>query len=249
MLIRECWANNRGVRIHYLDNHPDVSSKHTPIVFIPGTLGSAEDYRAEVAALAPRRCIALSLRGRGQSDAPKSGYSFVEQVSDIEAVVDKSHLDVFCMMAYSLGVAFMIGYAYRHPQRLAGLIVADYPARYPVFSPEWVERALTEPQARVKPHTIHALRYESSEVSLWKDLSQIPCPVLIMSGGQPDALLTAETCAKYERHLSNAEVVVFNDSGHMLWMPDYERFIKTIQAFLVKLDRAPLDPAMPADPA
>jgi pimeloyl-ACP methyl ester carboxylesterase len=249
MLIRECWANNRGVRIHYLDNHPDVSLKHTPIVFIPGTLGSAEDYRAEVAALAPRRCIALSLRGRGQSDAPKTGYSFLDHVTDIEAVTAKSGLDDFCLMAYSLGVAFMIGYASRHPQRLAGLIVGDYPARYPLISSEWVERTLTESQARVKPHAVHALRHESSEVLLWNDLSRITCPVLILSGGQPDALLTPETCAKYQRYLSNAEVVVFDDSGHRLWMPDYERFIKTIQAFLVKLDEAPFDPAMPADPA
>ncbi len=143
----------------------------------------------------------------------------------------------------------MIGYASRHPQRLAGLIIGDYPARYPVISPEWVERALTDFEGRVQPHTAHALRHESSEVLLWNDLSRITCPVLILSGGQPDALLTPETCAEYKRHLSNAEVVVFDDSGHMLWVPDYERFIKTIQAFLDKLDTAPFDPATPADPA
>jgi ketosteroid isomerase-like protein len=45
-------------------------------------------------------------------------------------------------------------------------------------------------------------------------------------------------CAKYQRHLSHVEVVVFSDSGHMLWKPDYERFIKTIQAFLSKIDKA-----------
>lgn len=218
-----------------------------PIVFIPGALGSAEEYRTEFAALASRRCIALSLRGRGQSDAPKTGYSFPEHIADIEAVVNKSGLDAFCIMAYSVGVAFMIGYASRHPQRVAGLIVGDYPARYPAISPEWVERALTDSQGRVKPHAVHALQRESSEVLLWNDLNWITCPVLILRGGQSDALLTAEMCAKYQRHLSNVEVVVFSDSGHMLWKPDYERFIKTIQAFLSKIDKAPFDPATPAE--
>lgn len=54
----------------YLDNGPVADPSLTPIVFIPGRFGTAENYVSiEFAGLGPRRCIAVSLRGRGHSDA------------------------------------------------------------------------------------------------------------------------------------------------------------------------------------
>ncbi len=102
-----------------------------PVAFIPGFLGSAENYRREMDSLPERRCVAVSLRGRGLSDAPEAEYSFEDHVSDIEAFVDQVGLQGFCLCAYSVGVAYAIGFASSHPGLLAGLILADYSAHYP----------------------------------------------------------------------------------------------------------------------
>src|SRR2546428_5981005 len=95
----EGWAVNRGLRIHYLDGNPVGSQGLTPLVYVPGALNAADGLIPEMEALAPRRCVSMALRGRGKSDAPMSGYTFDENVSDVEAVVDSLRLKGFCLMA------------------------------------------------------------------------------------------------------------------------------------------------------
>jgi len=235
LMVREDWVVNKGVRLHYLDYNPEACGL-VPIVFVPGALASGEVYGAEIAALAPRRCIAVTLRGRGQSDAPETGYSFEDHVSDIEAIISELGLNRFCLMAYSMGVPFAIAYASHHPQTLAGLIIADYPAGYPALGPEWADQTLSVVPPRARPHVIRGLQRESAEVLLWDRLNRIECPVLILRGGRSDSLLTAEEAEMYRQRLRNVEVVVFEESGHELWKPDYNRFIGTIRGFLQQLD-------------
>ncbi len=230
------WAITQGIRLHYLDSQPEGGDPAlTPIVFVPGALGTAEDYRTETEALAPRRCLALSLRGRGQSDAPPHGYGFVDHVRDIEAVIDSSGVEDFCLMGYSLGAAYALGYAILHPGRLAGLIVGDYPARYPAFDAGWAARQGAS--GRALPHVLSALQRESGELPLWGDLGAITCPVLLLRGDQPGALLTPEHVEQYMASLDQAMALVFPGSGHALWEPDLGRYLGTLRAFLQGLDQ------------
>jgi pimeloyl-ACP methyl ester carboxylesterase len=236
MLIQEGWVKNQKVRLHYLDSNPDDPGILLPIIFIPGALASAEVYITEIIALQPRRCIALSLRGRGKSDAPESGYSFDHHVSDIMALMKEIGLKRFCLMAYSMGVPFAIGYAIHNPNPLSGLILGDYPARYPAFPPEWVEKELLKYPHRIKKEVVCAIQRESEEVSLWDSLKFIQCPALILRGGKPGSLLRVEAVEMYRQYISNAKTVVFQDSGHELWEPDFDRFIFTIKEFLEEID-------------
>lgn len=235
MIVREGWVDNRGVRLHYLESNPDTAPAYTPVVYIPAAVSAAETFRPEMAALAPRRCISISLHGRGKSDAPHSGYSFNDHIEDIEALVEQLGLNHFCLMAWSLGVPYSVGYAARHPERVGGLVLLDYPARYPRFRPEWAER-WSDPSFRLKPFVTQALQQESSEVPLWDSLDRIECPVLVIGGGKPEALLKPEHIEKYRQHLRVVDVVVFSDSGHNPSQPDYERFIRTINSFLLRID-------------
>ena len=75
-----------------------------------------------------------------------------------------------------------------------------------------------------------------AEVLLWDSLNRIECPVLILRGGPSDSLLTTERAEMYRQDLKNVEIIVFEESGHELWKPDYNRFISTIQGFLQQLD-------------
>lgn len=234
----ERYVARGGVRLHVLDSGVGASEGLTPIVFIPGMLGSAEDYSAEMASLSARRCIALSLRGRGRSDTPESGYSFPDHVRDIEALIDRLCLEGFCLMGYSVGVTYVIRYAATRPDSLKGLVLGDYPARYPHFGSEWVDRVLSFSPPRAPEHVVRALQQESAEVLLWEDLVRISCPVLILRGGQPDSLLSAEAAETYRRKLTKVKVVLFEDSGHDISKPDYNRYVKAIGSFLEEIDSA-----------
>lgn len=235
-MIRGVFVQNGEVRLHYLRAG---ENGRTPLVYLPGSLGHAEQFRDEMVRLAPRPTVSLSVRGVGQSDAPGRGYRFEDLFSDVVAVVEDAKLEPFCLMAYSRGVPLALRYASRFPETLRGLILLDYPARYRripetwvMGAKAWVERAaLSTP-----PHAIEQLQRESADVSLWEKLSSITCPTLIVRGGQAGAVLRPEDAARYLELLPNAHLVVFEDAGHELWRPDYERFMRVAEGFLEGLD-------------
>jgi pimeloyl-ACP methyl ester carboxylesterase len=237
--LTEGWANNNGLQLHYIQSDlPDPQG--LPIVFIPGGLGAADDYILEFPQLAPRPCLALSLRGQGQSSAPDTGYTFADYLSDIEAVLDQSGLRRFCLMGYSMAAPLAIEYTARHPNRAVGLIIGDYPARYPRLPDDWPQRAQAAFGGRVADQVLTAMQQESEAVDLWPRLADIPCPVLLLHGGQPGTLLLAADVARYRASLARPQIVQFPDSDHQLWQPDYGTFIETIQAYLAQLDLAQL---------
>jgi pimeloyl-ACP methyl ester carboxylesterase len=237
--FREGWSKNRSVRLHYVESGWDSPSNLTPVVYPHIGFGTAEIFIPEMKALFPRSCVACSLRGRGNSDAPEAGYSFDENVSDIDAVVNHLTLDRICVMGFSLGVTYSIAYAARHPELVAGLVLLDYPARYPKFSAGWAERWSSEPSVKDNPDRMRGMRgleRESTEIPLWDRLEAIKSPVLLIGGGAEGALLKQEHVEKYRQHCRNLEVAIFPDSGHMVWQPDYDRFISRVNKFLDYID-------------
>ncbi len=194
VLIREGWVDNGAVRLHYIESVSDTPLAKTPVVYLPGAYGTAEGFLPEMKALAPRRCVSLSLRGRGKSSSPERGYSFDHNVSDIEAVISKLDLKNFCMMGWSIGVTYSIAYASRNPGLVSGLVLLDYAARHPKWSHGWAERVSSDPSIGKDPDRmrgLEGLERESAEVVLWDSLDRIKCPVLIIGGGQPDAFAQA----------------------------------------------------------
>ncbi len=234
MPIEQRWVTNGAVRLHCLAQESD--SPLTPFLIVPGTFGVAEDYIQEMEALAPRRCIAVSLRGRGQSDAPASGYRFEDHVADLAAAAAQLGDERFAMMGYSMGAAYALGFAAQQMRKIAGLIVGDYPARYRALSPKWAERAVASMPERARPEVAAALQRESSEVLLWDSLSSIDCPVMILKGGQPGSLITAEVAATYLERLKDAEIVTLDQNAHELWRPDFDSYIGAIRSFLERVD-------------
>ena len=228
----EGWASNGAVRLHHLRS----GSSGTPHVFLPGTFGYAEDYMPEMAALAPRRCFAVSLRGRGHSDKPATGYAFEDHVADFAAIVTALALDRFSLMAYSMGAAWALAYALQQPSRVSALVLGDYPARYKALKPGWAERAVATMPERTDPAVARALERDSREVVLWDRLDEIRCPVLILRGGQPGALVTAEVEAQYRQRLKRLTVVTLSANGRDLWKPDFDAYIGAVRDFIDHID-------------
>src|SRR3989442_12699037 len=214
--FREGWWKNGRVRLHYVESGRDSSSNLTPVVYAHTGFGTAEVFIPEMKALSPRRCVACSLRGRGKSDSPEAGYSFDENVSDLDAVVNHLTFDRICVMGFSLGVTYSITYAARHPELVSGLVLQDYPARYPKFSAGWAERWSSEPSIKDNPDRMrgmHGLERESTEILPRDRPNAIRSPILLIGGGAEGALLKQEHVEMYRQHCRNLEDAIFPDSG------------------------------------
>jgi pimeloyl-ACP methyl ester carboxylesterase len=236
MPVEERWTRSGDVRLQWLEANRGAAPRLTPLLYVPGAFGMAEYFRDEMAALAPRHTLSVSLRGHGRSDGPARGYSPDQFVSDLESIVTAAALPPFCLMAYSMGVLHALGYAAQRPASLRGLILLDYPAARTI-RPEWAERVLASVSPEVaRPHVVRGIAAEFPGVDRWGDLSRISCPVLVVRGGRSDALLTEEEGARYAAAFPAAELVTFVESGHELWVPDYNRFMSTIRSFLGRLD-------------
>lgn len=176
------------------------------------------------------------MRGRGKSDAPNSEYTFEHHVNDIDAVINHSKVKGFCLMAYSMGVPYAIKYASKSSD-IKGLIICDYPAKYPSIPESWSERVLRSSYINKEmKHVVEGIQKDSKMVYLYSELNRIKVPVLIIKGGTEDSLLSEIETEKYKRDLPDVTVKELSEAGHELWEPNKEKFYQLIKDFLARLD-------------
>ncbi|WP_223701757.1 alpha/beta fold hydrolase [Sutcliffiella deserti] len=229
------WANSEEAKIHYLQS-TNYNKLLTPLVYVPGALNYAEQSTDLLRELEPRGIISMSLRGRGNSESPASGYSFEHHVKDIHSVILQSKVREYCLMSYSMGVPYSIKFASSHSD-IKGLIICDYPAKYPAIPKAWSERILSRSYIKKEmKHVVEGIQKESKPIDLYGELSTINVPVLIIKGGTEGSLLKDSEAERYRENLQNVEVVELMDSGHELWEPNKDDFLQIIKGFLRKLD-------------
>jgi pimeloyl-ACP methyl ester carboxylesterase len=120
-----------GMRLHYLDWGSPGDGRGTlgglPVVFLHG--GGLNARTWDIVCLALRKehhCYAPDLRGHGDSEwSPALDYSLGAHLRDLEAFADHLGTARFFLVGQSLGGIIGIGYASRHPRRLAGLVAVD----------------------------------------------------------------------------------------------------------------------------
>ena len=96
-----------------------------PLVFLHALGRNALDWAPTVKALADRwRCIALDLRGHGQSARCES-YTFEEMEADLRAFVDALELERFFLVAHSMGAHVAWLFAARTSDRIVRLVIED----------------------------------------------------------------------------------------------------------------------------
>ena len=97
-------------------------------------------------AAAGRRVVTFDFLGFGASDKPGTGYSFAQQVNDLEAVVAARGLDLIVPVAHDSSGSAAVNYALAHPDRVASLALLnsayDEPAQ--ILWPELVELFATK---------------------------------------------------------------------------------------------------------
>jgi haloalkane dehalogenase len=96
---------------------------------------------------AGRRVVAFDFLGFGMSDKPGSGYSFVQQMGDLKAIVEALNLERIVPVAHDSSGPTGVNYALAHPDRVASLAILNsaYDDAFPVLWPELVELFATKP--------------------------------------------------------------------------------------------------------
>ncbi len=83
--MKSYFVSSGDVKIHVLEN--GVTSDIYPPLLIIGGLWEPAERAIPVISSLKSRAVALSLRGRGLSSTPKTGYDLDDHLSDIDAVV------------------------------------------------------------------------------------------------------------------------------------------------------------------
>jgi pimeloyl-ACP methyl ester carboxylesterase len=120
-------VTTNGIRIHVRDHGGDGPV----LVLAPGLTANAHSFdglmRAGLGEAA--RVLALDLRGRGESDAPASGYAMEDHAADVLGLLDALGLERVVMGGHSFGGLLTYWLAANHPERVERCVVIDAPAQ------------------------------------------------------------------------------------------------------------------------
>ena len=112
-----------GLELHLLE----WSTQGVPLVLLHGLGNEAHLWDDFVPSVAPHyRVLALDQRGHGDSDwDPEGRYDADAMADDLEAVLEALEIDRLVLLGFSMGGRVAMTFAGRHPERLAGLVIAD----------------------------------------------------------------------------------------------------------------------------
>lgn len=123
--------DRHGLRLHYLDEGNDPAQPpKDPLICVHGNPSWSFLYRTIAKNLSDRcRVIVPDHIGCGLSDKPGSDrydYQLKSRVDDLEALIDSLNLTrPLTLMVHDWGGAIGVGYAVRHPERVARLIITN----------------------------------------------------------------------------------------------------------------------------
>ena len=112
----------RGVRLHYLD----FGGTGPALVLLAGLGNTAHAFDDFAPRLTDRyHVIAITRRGFGESDHPKSGYEIKRLVEDIRVALDSLRLGRVTLVGHSIAGEELTRFAVTYPQRVDRLLYLD----------------------------------------------------------------------------------------------------------------------------
>jgi pimeloyl-ACP methyl ester carboxylesterase len=144
------------IRVNDLKIYYEISGAGSPLVLLPGMLGTIEsNWRRFIPPLAERyRTIAIELRGHGRTDNPapsgKSGTGELRidrMVDDLNGVLDELGLESASVLGYSLGGCIGLMAGLKRPGRIKAL--AMHAVKF-----FWDEASISTMVAGLNPVTI-----------------------------------------------------------------------------------------------
>ncbi len=169
-VARDGTVRSGSVVLHYREWG---TPKQRPLLFLHGGSAHARWWDYVVADLGDYHCLALDLRGHGDSGWPDDGdYRLDTHAGDVAALVDALALDHVCVIGHSFGGFVAIRYAARHDPRLVGLVFVDNRTRIGARSARLLEalRKLPHPRFATIEEAIRRFRLMPSATTASPDV-------------------------------------------------------------------------------
>ncbi|MFN8638407.1 MAG: alpha/beta hydrolase [Dehalococcoidia bacterium] len=113
------------VPLNGIDLYYESHGEGPVVTFLHGAGGNHISWWQQVPVFSQRyRCITIDHRGFGRSTDPEQLGSG-RYIEDLEALLDHLEVSRTALVAQSMGGLAALGYAVRHPDRVAALVMAD----------------------------------------------------------------------------------------------------------------------------
>lgn len=142
--VRDDFIIAGSTKLHYVQ----WGEQGPPVVCIHGITANAFCFQAIADELASDHCVfAYDLRGRGDSDKPKEGYSVPLHVTDLAQLIDALGLERPVLIGHSLGAMIALYFAAHYPDKLSKLVLIDAGAplawKTPEEQPAWLTASIS----------------------------------------------------------------------------------------------------------
>jgi non-heme chloroperoxidase len=252
------FTTSDGVRLHYIEAGPPRA--HT-VVLVPGWTMPGWIWGPQIRDLSARyHVVAFDPRGQGESEVAVSGYEPGRRGQDIAELIARLGGEPVLLVGWSLGVLDALAYVHADgDRRIAGLVLVDNsigeepaprpsrarPRRGPkppieVRMSRFVRSMFRKPQSEayletLTEATLRTPEYASNALlaypvprTYWRDaVYSTDKPILYAV--RPVWEAQAENLAR--RHKA-AEIAVFPDAGHALFVDDAARFDALLRDFI-----------------
>ncbi|MGC5031339.1 alpha/beta fold hydrolase [Micromonospora sp. DT229] len=209
---------------------PTVGAARTPVVLLPATGRSAQDWDVIAAELdAERRVYAVDLRGHGGSDWPGE-YRLKLFARDVLGLLDRLDTGPVDLIGHSLGgLVACRAAAAAGPQHIRRLVLEDigFPHPRPPAPPERPAGELP-----FDWRVVEQVRPEIDDPSSdWPDIiARITVPTLLLGGG-PSSPVPQQHIAELADRLADARLVTI-DAGHLVHETEPDAYLDTVITFL-----------------
>lgn len=240
--MKSFFVDNDGVAIHVLESG-------TPKVGVPSLLVIGGIWEPAERAIPIHNLelhvVSFSFRGRGLSSTPEHGYDLVDHLSDIRRVVKACKLDDYCVLGFSRGAAYTLGWYFAKESQISGLILVDQAPIHRKIPHEsldfWCNMVYQGiPVANyMRTAAFKGLSNDANEHDFTPELALIECPVRLFVATSTQSKmpsgLNADTRALYSENVKNISFVEFANSGHMIPDEETDKYLEEIERFIETL--------------
>ncbi len=250
--------SNDGVRLFY----EDTGSGKPVVLIHGGGLSLGWWSRQVPVLSRRFRVIAADTRGNGQSDKTPWGHRTARYAMDVRQIIESLGLEDVTLVGWSIGARTVLSYIELfRSHRLKGVVLVDEVPSIEVHDPSPPEPDTDRTPKDETDHKRRELRrmfvsYDVSDDELdellaesrdntpaqgvtlgpdyraqdWRPmLPSIDLPVLITTGGRSGAF---PGCRYMYEHIPGARMEIFDQSGHVLFYEEPDRFNEVVAEFV-----------------
>jgi pimeloyl-ACP methyl ester carboxylesterase len=200
-----------GINLYY-----EVYGTGKPLIFLHGNGGSIKSSRAKIDYFKKYfQVIAIDSRGHGKSIDTAKQLTYTQMASDINVLLDSLHIDSAFVSGQSDGGILGLLLAIHYPGKVSKVVTFGanmFPGKKAIFDEidKLVMDTLKVTKNANTKRLYSLLAYQPNITE--KDLQQIKCPVLIMSGDRD--VIRLEHSIKIFNNIPNSNFFVMPGATH-----------------------------------